>query len=67
MRYPVTLTPDDNGIFLVTVPDLPEALTFGEDRDDALARAIDAIETALMGAMGARKKSQNRLCQGRIT
>ena len=56
MRYPVTLTPDDNGTLLVTVPDLPEALTFGEDRDDALARAIDAIETALMGAMGAREE-----------
>ena len=56
MRYAVTLTPDDNGTLLVTVPDLPEALTFGEDRDDALARAIDAIETALMGAMGAREE-----------
>jgi antitoxin HicB len=54
MRYGVTLTPEDNGTLLVTVPDLPEAMTFGEDRDDALARAVDAIETALMGAMMAR-------------
>ena len=55
MRYAVTLAPDNNGTLLVTVPDLPEAVTFGEDREDALARAVDAIETALMGAMAARE------------
>lgn len=55
MRYAVTLAADDNGTVLVTVPDLPEAITFGEDRDDALARAADAIESALMGAMAARE------------
>jgi antitoxin HicB len=56
MRYAVTLTPDDNGTLLVTVPDLPEAVTFGEDRENALARAVDAIETALMGAIAAREE-----------
>ena len=55
MRYAVNLVSDDNGTLLVTVPDLPEAVTFGEDRGDALARAVDAIESALMGAMGARE------------
>jgi antitoxin HicB len=30
-------------------------VTFGKDREDALARAIDAIETALMGAIAARE------------
>jgi antitoxin HicB len=55
LRYAVTLAPDDNGTLLVTVPDLPEAVTFGYDRDDALARAVDAIETALMGAIAARE------------
>ena len=40
---------------LVTIPDLPEAVTFGEDREDALARAVDAIESALIGAMTARE------------
>lgn len=40
---------------LVAVPDLPDAITFGEDRDDALARAADATETALMGRMAARE------------
>jgi len=55
LRYAVNLVSDDNGTLLVTVPDLPEAVTFGEDRGDALARAVDAIESALMGAMGARE------------
>ncbi len=55
MRYAVTLTPDNNGTILVTVPDLPEAVTFGEDRPEALARAVDAIEMALMGAMADRE------------
>ena len=55
MRYAVELTPDDNGTLLVTVPDLPEAITFGGDREEALARAVDAIESALMGAIAARE------------
>jgi antitoxin HicB len=55
MRYAVTLSNDDNGTILVAVPDLPDAITFGEDREDALARAVDAIETAAMGRMAARE------------
>ncbi len=54
MRYAFERTPDDNGTLLVTVPDLPEAVTFGGDREEALARAVDAIESALIGAMAAR-------------
>ena len=54
MRYGVVLTPDDNDTVLVMAPDLPDATTFGEDREDALARAADAIETALMGRMADR-------------
>ena len=45
--YPVVLEPDDNGTLLVTCPDLPEVTTWGEDQDDALQRAADAIEEAL--------------------
>lgn len=56
LRYAVSLAPDDNGTVLVTVPDLPDAVTFGDDRDDALARVVDAIESALMGRMAAREE-----------
>jgi antitoxin HicB len=45
--YHVTLTPDDNGTVLVTCSDLPEVTTYGEDEEDAVARAADAIEEAL--------------------
>ena len=65
MRYAVTLTPDDNGTILATAPDIPEAMTFGEDREDALARARDAIETALMGAIAAREDIPAPKAKGR--
>ncbi len=41
--YPVDLTPDDNDTLLVTFPDVPPATTFGEDEDDALVHARDAL------------------------
>ncbi|MFP4077310.1 MAG: type II toxin-antitoxin system HicB family antitoxin [Halochromatium sp.] len=44
--YPVELTPDGDSV-LVTFPDIPEALTFGADPDEALQQAVDALETAL--------------------
>ena len=46
-EFPVDLS-DDEGTVLVKFPDIPEAITFGEDREEALMRAVDALETALM-------------------
>ena len=46
LAYPVDLTPD-GGAIVVTFPDVPEAVTYGEDEADALLRAVDALETAL--------------------
>ena len=48
LSYPVKLERDTNRTILVSFPDVPEAHTSGDDREDALARAIDALETALM-------------------
>lgn len=45
--YPVTLTPDTNGSFLVGFPDLPEANSVGDDEDEALLNAVAALETAI--------------------
>ncbi|TKI06397.1 type II toxin-antitoxin system HicB family antitoxin, partial [Martelella alba] len=45
MRYPVTLQPDTGG-FVVSFPDIPEALTQGDNRDEALTAALDALVTA---------------------
>jgi antitoxin HicB len=44
--YPVTLTPDE-GTVMVTFVDIPEAITFGMDEDEALLQAVDALESAL--------------------
>jgi antitoxin HicB len=45
--YAINFTPDSNGTLLVSVPDLPWVVTYGTDRDDAIAQAADAIETAI--------------------
>lgn len=47
LNYPVTLTPDTNGSYLVGFPDFPEANSVGDDEADALRNAVDALETAL--------------------
>jgi antitoxin HicB len=55
LRYPVRLERDTNGTILAGFPDVPEAHTFGEDREEALARAVDALETAFMGYIEDRR------------
>ncbi|WP_296223235.1 type II toxin-antitoxin system HicB family antitoxin [Ralstonia sp. UBA689] len=47
LSYPVKLTPDTNGTLLVTFPDVPEAITAGDDEADALVQGLDALEAAL--------------------
>lgn len=47
--YPCELTPDEEGGLLATFPDVPEAITGGSDRSEALAMAADALATALAG------------------
>ena len=47
MKFPVILTPDESGGFVVTFPDIPEAITQGETREEALAMAKEALEAAL--------------------
>ena len=55
LRYHVKLSRDTNDTILVEIPDVPGALTFGEDREEALLRAPDAIETVLIGYMADRR------------
>ena len=45
--YPAFFAPAEEGGFVVTFPDVPEAITQGEDLADAIAMAKDALETAL--------------------
>lgn len=54
LDYPVELSRDDNGTLLVTAPDFPELTTYGEDREDALARAVDAFDEAIAARIAHR-------------
>jgi antitoxin HicB len=48
--YPATLTPDaQDGGFVVTFVDVPEAITQGDDVPEALHQAADCLEEALAG------------------
>ena len=47
--YPCELSPDEDGALVATFPDVPEAITGGRDRAEALAMAEDALATALAG------------------
>lgn len=47
MNYPVRLSPAEDGGFVVTFRDIPEAITQGDDEEEALAMARDALITAM--------------------
>lgn len=54
LAYPIVLE-DDDGTLLATCPDFPEMTTFGNDREDALSRASDALEEAIAARIHDRK------------
>lgn len=47
--YGAKFQQEPDGGFLVTFPDIPEAITQGDDYADARASAVDALSTALRG------------------
>jgi antitoxin HicB len=50
LAYPAKLIPDrEAGGFTVIFPDLPEAITQGENRLEALEQAADCLEEAIAG------------------
>jgi antitoxin HicB len=53
-RYPVTIERDD-GTYVASFPDLPEAHTVGATREEALERAVGALETAFAAIMANRR------------
>lgn len=48
LQYPAVLEKDDNDSWLVTFPDFEDAVTFGDTREEALAHAVDALETVIV-------------------
>ena len=53
MFYKAKLEPNDEGGFIATLADVPEALAEGKTRDDALTEARNALETVLLHLAGA--------------
>jgi antitoxin HicB len=51
ISYPVELTPDDNDTLIVTCPDLPGVVTYGDGEADALRQASEAIEEWIAGCL----------------
>lgn len=45
--YPILLEKDEDGRFLATCRDLPEVATDGEDQEEALSNAADAVDVAV--------------------
>ena len=50
-QYPVLLTAADEGGYVVTCRDLPPLVTQGEDEQDALAQAADAMDEVFATTM----------------
>ncbi len=53
--YPVKLERDTNETILVSFRDFPEAHTFGDDEQEALARAADLLEDVLADHIESRR------------
>jgi len=53
--YPATIAQDEDGRFIVSFRDVPEALTSGETLDEALAEAVDCLIVALDGYVDERR------------
>jgi len=55
LTYGARLRKDTNGTFLATVPDLPEVVTFGETREEAISRVRDVVEDCLAEYVARRR------------
>lgn len=47
-RYPAMIEPGEEAGFVVSFPDVPEAITAGDTRQDAVEMATDALGLALL-------------------
>ena len=54
LAYPIVIEDDDGAVF-ATSPDFPELTTFGDDREEAVARSVHALEEAIAAHIHDRK------------
>jgi antitoxin HicB len=64
--YPAILTPEEEGGLTVRFVDLSEAITQGEEEEDALREAADCLEEAIANriAMGLQVPKPSRIKKG---
>lgn len=71
ITYRVNLAPDSDGTTLVTSPDFPELVTFGNDETDALSYAVGAFEEAIAARVSYREEiplpSKGKASDPRVT
>ena len=56
LAYPVSLERQDDGAYLVSFPDIPEALTEGASEEEALTEAEDCLIASLGGYIQAHRE-----------
>ena len=61
LSYPIVLAEDD-GTVMATSPDFPELTTFGDDTEEAMARAVDALEEAIAARIHDRADIPSSSC-----
>jgi antitoxin HicB len=54
--YPAKFARDSEGFLQVRFRDLPEAITFGADKHDAIGQAADCLEEAIAGRIAGRQE-----------
>ncbi len=59
MAWPTELEPQEDGSILVSFPDIPEALTEGATKANALTQARDCLIAAIGGYVGERRPIPN--------
>src|SRR5437764_356610 len=65
IAYPAKFAPEENGAFTVTFPDIPEAITCGDSAHEAMAMAVDALETVLSEYIRRRREIPKASKSGR--
>ena len=56
LAWPAVFVPQPEGTVLVEFPDIPEALTEGDNEDDAYEQAADCLAEAIAGRINRREE-----------
>jgi len=55
-QYPAEFTPSEEGGYVITFPDVPEAITQGDSLQECIEQASDALDEALTGRINTGKE-----------